>query len=71
MSDIADRADYVIELAIRQSLAAARKNNVMVADGHCAYCDEPVALSRCFCGVDCRNDYDMEQAAFLRAGKPF
>ncbi|MDY7547286.1 hypothetical protein RGU75_13720 [Glaciimonas sp. CA11.2] len=71
MSDIADRADKVIALALQHSLAATRQQQIVAPDGHCCFCDEPVVFPGRFCDVDCRDDYDGEQAALVRAGKCF
>ncbi|MDN2678480.1 hypothetical protein [Janthinobacterium sp. SUN033] len=42
----------------------------LVAQGCCHYCDEPLAPALLFCDADCRDDYDKEQAAKARAGRP-
>ena len=71
MSDIADRADKVIALALQHSLAATRQKQIVTPNGHCGFCDEPVTFPGRFCDVECRDDFEIEQAAMVRAGKPF
>lgn len=69
MSDIADRSDQVIALAVVASLAAVRQSHAIAPHGHCYFCDEPVSYPGRFCNIDCRDDYDKEQAAIRRTGK--
>ncbi len=69
MSDHADVTDPIIFAAVRRGLDAVRRQVRLVADCRCHYCDEPVGPVALFCGVDCRDDYDKEQAAKARAGR--
>lgn len=69
MSDIADIAYHVIAAAVRRGLATVRRQGWLMADCHCHYCDEALAPGVLFCNVDCRDDYDKEQAATARAGR--
>lgn len=70
MSDHIDKTDAMIFAEVARGLAAVRGRPALVANGCCHYCDEPLAPSLLFCGVDCRNDYDKDQAAKTRAGRP-
>jgi predicted nucleic acid-binding Zn ribbon protein len=68
MSDIADRADWRVEQDIQNARAHVGKQVMLASDGHCHFCDEQVAHTLLFCNVDCRDDYDKEQAALRRTG---
>ncbi|WP_211475172.1 hypothetical protein [Collimonas humicola] len=68
MSDIADRADWRIEKDLQNARAHIGKQAMLDSDGRCHFCDELVAHGRLFCDVDCRDDYDKEQAALRRVG---
>ena len=70
MSDHIDKTDKIIYAEVARGLAAVRRRLGLVAHGSCHYCDEPLAPALLFCGVDCRDDYDKEQAAKTRAGRP-
>jgi hypothetical protein len=69
MSDVADRADWRIAQDIKAAMAHARRIPQLEADGHCHYCEEPVAHGVLFCNTDCRDDYQKEQEALRRAGR--
>ena len=69
MSDHADNADSRIYRTIDAGLAAARRVPELQPDCRCHFCDEVVAAERLFCDVDCRDDYQREQAALKRAGR--
>lgn len=69
MSDHADNADNKIYRTIAAGLAAARKAPELQADCHCHFCDEVVAVSLLFCNVDCRDDFDLIEAARKRMGR--
>jgi hypothetical protein len=64
MSDHIDNTDKIIFAEV------ARGRPAPVAHGCCHYCDEALAPALLFCNVDCRDDYDKEQAAKARAGRP-
>ncbi|MFJ2987757.1 DUF2116 family Zn-ribbon domain-containing protein [Collimonas sp. NPDC087041] len=68
MSDIADRAAWRIEKDLQNARADVMKQPTLNSDGHCHFCDEQIAHERLFCDVDCRDDYDKEQAALRRTG---
>ena len=70
MSDHVDNTDKIIFAEVARGLAAVRGRLALVAYGCCHYCDEALAPALLFCGVDCRDDYDKEQAAKARAGRP-
>lgn len=69
MSDHADNADSRIYRAIAAGLAAARRAPALQPDCRCYFCDEPVAVDLLFCDMDCRDDYQRQQAAWKRSGK--
>ena len=69
MSDIADRADWRIAHEMTTALAQVRRIPLLQADHHCHFCQEPIASALLFCDVDCRDDYEREQAALRRAGR--
>lgn len=69
MSDHADLSDKNIETFITSAIANARRDVHLQSDGHCMFCDEPVAVGRLFCSKECRDDYDKEQRALKIAGK--
>ena len=69
MSDIADRADWRIAHEMTTALAKVRRTPLLQADHHCHFCQEPIASALLFCNVDCRDDYEREQAALRRTGR--
>lgn len=69
MSDHIDNTDKIIFAEVARGLAAVRGRPALVAHGACHYCDEPLAPGLPFCNVDCRDDYEKEQAAKARAGR--
>jgi predicted nucleic acid-binding Zn ribbon protein len=69
MSDHADQSDIRIAEAISEGLARVRRSTRLHSDGRCHFCDEPVPHAQLFCDVDCREDFEKEQAARLRAGR--
>jgi hypothetical protein len=66
MSDEADRADRLIEAALQNALAAARRNRGPEATGYCLWCEEPVAEGRRWCGPECREEWERHHAAERR-----
>ena len=70
MSDHIDNTDKIIFAEVARGLAAVRGRPALVAHGCCHYCDEALAPGLPFCNVDCRDDYEKEQAAKARAGRP-
>lgn len=70
MSDHIDNTDKIIFAEVARGLAAVRRHADLLADFRCHFCDEAVAPEALFCGVDCRDDYEKEQAAMIRAGRP-
>ena len=69
MSDHVDNTDKIIFAEVARGLAAVRSRPALVAHGCCHYCDETLASELLFCNVDCRDDYEKEQAAKARAGR--
>jgi hypothetical protein len=69
MSDYMDNTDEIIFAEVARGLAALRNKPSLVADGACHYCDEQVTICALFCGVECRDDYDKELVARMRAGR--
>nr|WP_314608210.1 hypothetical protein [uncultured Janthinobacterium sp.] len=71
MSDHIDNTDKIIFAEVARGLASVRGRPTLVAHGCCHYCDETLAPAPLlFCNVDCRDDYEKEQAAKARAGRP-
>lgn len=68
MSDVADMSDKNVETFIASAIAHARGKQGMKANGRCRFCDEPVAPDTLFCDRDCRDDFERERAARVRAG---
>ena len=69
MSDHIDNTDKIIFAEVARGLAAVRGRPALAPHGCCHYCDEPLAPALLFCGVDCRDDYEKEQAAKARAAR--
>jgi hypothetical protein len=69
MSDHADNADSRIFRTIAAGLAAVRRAPELQPDCRCHFCDEIVAVNLLFCDVDCRNDFERQDAALRRAGR--
>ena len=69
MSDHIDNTDKIIFAEVARGLAAVRRRPALAPHGCCHYCDEALAPALLFCDVDCRDDYDKEQAAMARAGR--
>lgn len=69
MSDHADNADRKIFRTIDAGLAAARRAPELQPDCRCHFCDEVVAVNLLFCDVDCRDDFERQDAAQRRAGR--
>lgn len=68
MSDLADRADWVIQAEIAASRAKIQQQVRMTPTGYCFYCDEAVTELKRFCDVDCRDDFERERIALHCAG---
>ena len=66
MRDHIDNTDKIIFAEVARGLAAVRRRPALVACGCCLYCDEALAPALLFCNVDCRADYEKEQAAKAR-----
>ena len=69
MSDHVDNTDKLIFAEVARGLAAVRGRPALVSHGACNYCDEALPPALLFCDVDCRDDYEKEQAARTRAGR--
>lgn len=57
MSDLADHAQNLIELALKYSLERYKKPNAPASEGKCLNCQEPIAPPQRWCDADCRNDW--------------
>jgi len=68
MDDI-DRACEREEKDRAIALAAARRTPCLPDTGRCHYCDASVPPGAHFCDVDCRTDFEREQAAVRRNGR--
>lgn len=71
MSDDADRAQWRIEKDLQLAMEHARSAPGMRGHGCCHFCEEPVTDDALFCDRDCRDDFEREEAARLRAGIRF
>ncbi|MFJ3046969.1 hypothetical protein ACIPEN_14150 [Herbaspirillum chlorophenolicum] len=69
MSDHADNADIKIFRTIADGLAAARRAPELQPDCRCHFCDEMVVVNLLFCDVNCRDDFERQNAALRRAGR--
>ena len=69
MSDEADIADENIELNRLAAIEACRHQPGLPAKGVCWFCDEPLPPEQRFCDKDCASDYELEEAALIRAGR--
>lgn len=69
MSDEADIADEQIELGRLAAIEACRHHRGLIARGSCWFCEEQLPPEQKFCDRDCAADYELEQAALVRAGK--
>ena len=68
MSDIADRADREVGAALNAAIAF-RKSTGPIPNGKCHYCHSSVPIGTRWCDSACKEDWDKEQAANVRAGK--
>jgi hypothetical protein len=66
MSDNVDRASKIEEKQRQQALLMRKPE--LKAVGFCHLCGDWVEPGRIFCSVDCRDDWDREQAAKQRNG---
>jgi predicted nucleic acid-binding Zn ribbon protein len=69
MSDEADIATEIIELSRMAAIEACRRQPALPAKGSCWFCDEALPPPQKFCDSDCASDYELEQAARMRAGR--
>lgn len=61
--DLASEKEY----AERERLIEqARKPIKKLFTGYCDYCNERISDGRRFCSPECRDDYEMEEAAMKR-----
>lgn len=70
MSDEADIAAETIEMSRLAAIEACRRQPALPAKGSCWFCDESLPPQQKFCDSDCASDYELEQAAMVRAGRP-
>jgi len=69
VSDEADRSDALIQSAIDEGIAQARRAPALKPKGSCWYCDEPLDPVRRFCDRRCAEDFVAEEEAMRRAGR--
>lgn len=69
MSDDADIAADIIEMSRQAAIEACRHQPSLPAKGSCWFCDEAVPSEQKFCDGDCASDFEIEQAARVRAGR--
>lgn len=66
----ADQLDNAsdIETAEREHMIqkARRNKPIRVRTGHCHYCNDIVEGDKIYCSPECRDDHELEQAAFRR-----
>lgn len=67
MADEADLSDLRIQIDIEQGILLARRAPSLQPKGVCHYCDEPA--DRVFCGSECRECWELEQAQLKRMGR--
>ena len=65
--DDTDRASEIEEAARAEALKHARGRASMRPLGHCYFCGE--AARGIFCGVECRDSFQHEREARVRAGR--
>lgn len=66
--DAIDRANQEVEMLLASQLWESQRAYVrLVPRGLCWFCDEPA--ERLFCNKECAEDYELEQASLLRAGR--
>ncbi len=70
MSDEADVANDNIERNRMAAIEACRRQPTLPAKGSCWFCEETLPPNHKFCDSDCASDYELEQAAWARAGRP-
>lgn len=68
MSDVADRSDQHVEQFIAAAIAHVGRQPRMMGTGRCWFCDEVIKPDLLFCDRDCRDDFERERAARVRAG---
>jgi predicted nucleic acid-binding Zn ribbon protein len=69
MSDEADIANDSMELNRLAAIEACRHQPGLPPKGSCWFCDEPVGPTQKFCDRNCAEDYELEEAALMRAGR--
>jgi hypothetical protein len=67
VADDIDRAQQEEEFFLTRAMAATKRPG-LVACGRCHYCNENVEPGALFCGPECRDDFDHEQACRKRSG---
>lgn len=60
MADLADMADHQQSLDLKIAMARAKRQRLKPV-GYCYNCNEPLTGTRCFCDVDCRDDYEKRE----------
>lgn len=69
MSDIADMSDDRIQHAIDDGIREARRAKSLIATGQCFNCAESVPHGYLFCCGECREDWEVREAAKARNGR--
>jgi len=70
MTDIYDQATMREEQERELSLAASRKPGPKLSsNGHCHYCNEQITDDKRFCDAECRDLWQTNANAKLRAGR--
>lgn len=68
--DDADRAEDLIEHAIEDGIAEARRTPPgPAAIGECLFCGKPLPAPRRWCDAACRDDWQAEQDDRKRGGR--
>ena len=67
---MADEIDIASEVEMLQRdafIAKARNQSKKITTGFCDYCNERLdSMAKRFCSPECRDDYEMEEAAMKR-----
>lgn len=62
MADVYDKASDVEEYFRSKAIDdVRRRNNSLKKTGHCLCCNAQIDNNGLFCGVECREDYELEQ----------
>lgn len=70
MADEVDLAQDQIEAFLAAAIRRAQREPKLKSNGDCHSCFAPIPRGLLFCDNLCREDYEREQAAKRRNGKP-